>query len=346
MTSSSPLAALPSLFALALLGAGPSACVLDPIDYTGKACPCPDGWRCQAEVCVSSAGSSCTPRIVPTGFRVAWATPNSLRWSWDSAGNIDDFSAYRLVIGPSKQSVATGSGATVFTAEQNPELGMFNVLHTTVVDPVTATITDGLEPATTYHAKLVAVDSAGCEHASDVLTGKTSVGPSSTVPLFDGTEPLDADLIPAAGSFDPACPPGGPCLSFPNDCGEALCYQIMRLGVHLPASALSSSMTAGDFGSLAYLEMRVASDSTALGSWSEFRLQMGEEFYSVGAQTIRADGAYRTYQIPLRAFRHDTATAEALTYEVVSTAGLDEFGAGSEWSDLSQVWLGEAYVRW
>src|SRR5262245_61062334 len=101
---------------LLLVGLGSYACVLEPVDYTGKTCQstCPDPWRCVSHVCVasttstsstsssSSSGGGCTPLIVPTNFRTDWATPNALRWRWDSSGMVDQFGSYRLVIGPSK----------------------------------------------------------------------------------------------------------------------------------------------------------------------------------------------------------------------------------------------------
>ncbi|APR76865.1 Hypothetical protein A7982_02212 [Minicystis rosea] len=343
---------------LLLIGLGAFACVLEPVDYTGKTCEstCPDAWRCVSHVCVadtssatssSSSGGHCTPLIVPTSFRADWATPNALRWRWDSSGTVDQFGSYRLVVGPSKASVETESGATIFTAQQNPELGKLNLIHTGGVDPVTATITDGLEPATTYFGKLVATDNAGCEHASEVLSATTSVAPSGQVALFvDALSPGEY-LLPEAPDgglppvvIDPSCPSGSPCIAYTSDCaGESLCYENVRLRLALPGSDIT--VTAGDFLNLAYLEMRVGTDSNVASYWSEFRLKT-DDFYTLPGQTIRADGALRTYQIPLRAL----VTSSALTYENLTTNGVLEVGAGGLWSDESHVWIDDIYLKW
>lgn len=355
-------AILPS-FVASFVGLGSSTCVLDPVDYTGKSCtqsaPCPDPWRCVSNVCVmsgsstssgsSSSGGACTPLIVPTNFRVDWATPNTLRWRWDSNGTVEQFGSYRLVVGTSKESVESESGATIFTAAENPELGKLDLLHTGGVDPVTATISDGLEPATTYFGKLVATDNAGCEHASEVLSGTTSIAPSSAVTLFVDTlpssdsylQPAPLDGGPVLVAIAPSCPSGSPCIEYTAECGAPLCYENVRL--HFSPPVTDITVSSGDFLNLAYLEMRVGTDSSSASYWSEFRLE-ADDFYSIQGLTIRADGALRTYQIPLRVLT--SMSGSALTYDGLTTAGVREVGAGGSWSEHSHVWLDDIYLRW
>jgi hypothetical protein len=57
---------------------------------------------------------------------------------------------------------------------------------------------------------------------------------------------------------------------------------------------------------------------------------------------VRADGAYRTYQLPLRVF----AAESTLTHEDLVTAGLAEFAVGGSWSIGSNVWVDDVAIRW
>lgn len=331
---------------LLLSGLGLFACVLAPVDYTGKSCPCPSpGWRCDeaTRVCAANTGGSggggCTPLITPSKLRVGWTTPNAIRWMWDSAGTVDQFNTYRLVVGASKESVESESGATIFTAVQNPELGKLNLLHTGGIDPVTATISDGLTPKTTYFGKLVAVDSGGCEHATAVLSATTSVAPSGDIPLFvDLLSPNEVlpDTIVVA-----ECTTGSPCLTYTSECGvDPLCYENLRLELNLPGSDVQAVMSAGDFANLAYLEMRVAADSSVASYWSDFRFKT-DDWYHLYAQTVRTDGEFRTYQIPLRAL----LATEALSYASLA-AGIHEVGVGGTWSNGSHVWIDDIHLKW
>lgn len=114
---------------------------------------------------------------------------------------------------------------------------------------------------------------------------------------------------------------------------------LLVLDLSLPGSDIT--MTAGDFANLAYLEMRVDADSNLPSYWCDFRLKT-DDFYHVEALTIRADGAFRTYQIPLRVL----VAAMPLTYKDLTTAGVTEFGVGGLWGDKSHVWIDDVYLKW
>jgi hypothetical protein len=331
---------------------GSFACVLAAVDYTGKSCPCPDGWRCASNVCVAGtasgsggsggSGGSCTPLTVPTNFRADWATPSTLRWRWDAPGPLPHFGAYRLVVGTSQASVESESGATVFTPVENPELGQLSLLHGGQSDPVTATISDGLQPATAYFAKLVLVDDAGCEHATGVVSATTTAAPSGQIAIFVDAIPFNGSTRPQSVVVDPSCAAGVPCLLYTNDCGgQPVCYENIRLELTLKGSDIQAQMTADDFANRAYLELGVAIDAMVPSYWSGFRLET-DDYYGIDGQTIRAGGTFRTYQIPLRAL----AAAGALTYADLTTAGVHELGVGGFWADMSRVEIAAAYLKW
>ena len=352
-----------------LAGVGFFACMLDPIDYTGKSCPCPSpAWRCDeaTQLCAantgtsgggsssssagsttgssmssgaSSGGGGCTPLITPSKLRVGWATPNAIRWMWDSAGTVDQFNTYRLVVGTSKASVESESGATIFTGVENPELGLLNLVHTSGIDPVTATITDGLTPNTKYFGKLVAVDSGGCEYATAVLSATTSVAPTGDLPLFVDSL-LSNKVLPETIAVA-ECTTGSPCLTYTSECdAELLCYENLRLELNVAGSDIQAAMSAGDFANVAYLEMRVAADSSAASYWSEFRLKT-DDWYHIDAQTIRTNGEFRTYQVPLRAL----SSSVALSYASFA-AGIHEVCVGGGWTNGSHVWIDDIHLKW
>lgn len=375
---SAPRLVLRGSFAFALAAMG---CVIDPVSFEGKSCPCPRGYRCDARVAVclrgeespggsggtlggfggtqanvggSSAGNAnggggaagggvCAPRVIIGDFRAAWATPNTIRWAWTPTGTVDEFGSYRLVVGPTKTSVDDEIGVTIFTAAENPELGKLNLVHTGGIDPVESTISDGLAPGTGYFAKLVATDHAGCTFTSPTLAAKTTIAPLSSLPLFVDTVPSGAYVNPGTIVVAPSCASGSACLAYENDCpdGTAMCFENVRLSFALPGETIGAQMTKGDFANLAYLEIRVATDTPGSSDWSEIRLKSGD-FYGVKPLPLRSGAAFRTYQLPLRAL----VSGVPLTYETLIAQGLGEFAVGGHWANHSHVWIDDVSLRW
>jgi hypothetical protein len=285
----------------------------------------------------------CVPRVVPTNFRVAWATPNAIRWAWDSAGTIDDFGSYRLVVGATEEAVVTEVGATIFTAQENPELGKFNLVHTAGIDPVEATITDGLSPHTTYFGKLVAIDNGGCAATSSILEATTQQPPLQAITMFEDVKLTPGYFLPESMVIEPACASGSPCLVYTADCGtEAICYENLRVNHAIDAATLSAKLSAGDFVNLAYLEVRLATDTPISSDWSGFRVKSGSTTYELAPVPVRGGGGFHTYQIPLRALR----SGDTLTYAVLAGAGLNEAGVGGSWVQGSHVWVDDVFIRW
>jgi hypothetical protein len=325
---------------LGALALSTQACSLASVDYTGKTCPCGDGYTCNDATGLCEAGQGCIPRVVPTDFRVGWTTPNAIRWRWEGAPAVDDVGGYRLLLATSAELLEAGAELTVFDASRNPELGEPYLVEANGSDPVNATITDELEPETTYHGRLVARDNAGCEHRSPILAARTSFTPDGRIEIFEDELAAGAGLVPDSMTVAPA-PSGSPALTYTHHCDEG-CYEIVRIQRSIDGADIAAAISEGTFNALAYVELELGTDSTAAdASWCEARI-VTSTYPNVEALTFRGDGAMHTYQIPLRAFGGE----DPVTYVDLTTAGLHEVGVGCTWSEGSRVWLDRISLRW
>ena len=128
---------------LALLAA---ACTVEAPDLAGKGCPCAPGWSCDpaTNVCVQASGGvggvgsgaagsaggslgggggggASDGAIVPSNLRIAWTTPESIRWAWDAVGPEDAFLRYELVTALVEADLGDplGPSARVWTPDDN-----------------------------------------------------------------------------------------------------------------------------------------------------------------------------------------------------------------------------------
>jgi hypothetical protein len=173
------------------------------------------GWTCDTtrNVCVQES----------TDFQAAYATPYSIHWTWPalSTASQQALSYFEVVVGPTKDDVLNRTSAcTVWTKTQNPELAYAQILHSMTYEPVTRTITDELQPGTTYWAQLVAVDTAGGRSGSSVASGTTLACPLGDIPVF--RDKFGGWVLPCAGQT--RCGQTPPSLTFttpsavcPND---------------------------------------------------------------------------------------------------------------------------------
>jgi len=118
---------------LVLLAAlwGAVGCSVAPVDLTGKACPCVDGWHCADGGCVAGerdGGAGCGEegRYRVLGFAAGWRTANALQWTWETAPDVDggDLLYASVVIGRDEARVdqcacALGRGEP---CDEGPEL--------------------------------------------------------------------------------------------------------------------------------------------------------------------------------------------------------------------------------
>lgn len=285
------------------------------------------------------------PAVSVTSFRSTWKTPNGLRFEWDRDPAIEpSFLEYRLVIGTDADQVAAGNGV-VFDKNKNPELGEFALPHADGVDPVVATIIDGLDPETDYFAMLVVADTSGCEFHSDVIPARTDL-PSTggSVVYFEDTLGTGGFTQPTQLSLTAGCGVGGSaCLECSSpECFDEGGFENLRLDHTSPPTDLSS-LTRGGF-QRAYLEFAIAPDTPTASFWSEVWVRFpGERYFRMHPITFRPSTDYRVVQIPLRAMVSDVGPS--LAFDDLA-AGVDEVAVGGDWSGGKSVRLDAIGFHW
>jgi hypothetical protein len=169
-----------------------SACIIDAT-LDDKSCPCAEGWECN-EVTQKCVDRACSPQLTVRAFSATFATPHAIRWEWQLEGTEEEFLRYEVVVAETKADLQSRTGsAIVFDAKTNPELGEFYVPFDEV--QILSTVTRGLEPDTTYYARLYAVDGNDCGAGSDIIAKKTPLQPLSQIVLFGDASP-EAGVTP------------------------------------------------------------------------------------------------------------------------------------------------------
>lgn len=370
--TSSPFAAVAAAMAamlLALVG-----CSVKELDLAGKACPCVDGWVCDSaqNLCVPGPGSSGgsggiggtggtggtggiagsagsgnvgNAAVSVTNLRVTWTTPNWIHWEWDLDGIPDQLLGFELVTGTSEADVESRSGsAVVWTDAENPELGRYFLPATGGEDPVQATMTDGHEPSTEYFGQLTAVDTASRRSVTNIAGGRTTDPPGDSIVIF-ADDATPGYSIPSSFVLSTREPYAGTHhYDYQQSCndGEPTCFEILRRqGLNISLNSISQ----GQFSTTAYLEFALASGGPEPSYWSQMRIMTGtngsSDTFGLWGWTIRSDGEYRVYQVPLRVLDGDGPMPYAALAD-----GLWEFGVGGSWADGSYTMLDEIRLYW
>lgn len=329
---------VPWILAIALAEA---SCSVDDVDYEGKACnvqaPCPGDFTCKEGTC-------CTPIYSVTGFKVDWKTPNTVRVSWIPPANAkDDFVKYVVVIGKSEselrdlefQALASpdASGPGIRTADDNAELGQYELRQSSGFDVVDATSIDRLEPATEYRIKLLSFDSTNCASSTQTVVVRTDQASFSSA-LFDDAHPNGA-------------PRPGDTATFANDAGmafEGASYvywpgptadgDYENVGVSDLGATMSADFPALDF-TTAFLEAAVAIDGNPLANWGETRLLLGAEgggcadieAFVLAPYAFSSGPDYRIIQVPLAQLA-STETGSILSPEAIASRAVCEVSVG------------------
>lgn len=299
------------------------------------------------EATASSDSGAVTEAAVAVGeLRVAWTTPEQIRWQWAPSGEADQLARYELVTGPTEQDVLERSAAAVvWTPETNPELARFHRPKTTGVDLVEATVTDRHAPDTVYFAQLTAYDSTGRSSASNVAQARTQEAPVGEIVVF-ADEPLVGYSIPAGIDISNAGPFAGDAhYRYIADCeGEPDCFIVLKrqgFGIDL------SAVTEGNFATTAYLELALAVSGSTPPWWSEIWVWYRDPdstddsyagTYVYSPFTARVDGQYHVWQVPLREF--DGARYEDLAQ------GLYMFAVSGRWTNGAVIDIDEVRIRW
>lgn len=183
---------------LVLVGAGAmvAGCLVEPVDLGGRACPCADGWACSA-----ITDQCCMPDEYVENLRVAAATERQIWWAWEPTAPMDaPFSGYWLVVTTEPSVLDTYDPTAgdppppstfVYDHATNQELAGLVVTGTGGADFVRGTITGGLTPNTTYHARLFTLDGDSCPWRSEVITTQTSSTPPNEIVIYDDGTGLD-----------------------------------------------------------------------------------------------------------------------------------------------------------
>ena len=361
-------AVLTSWVALAVGG-----CVIE-VEIEGKRCPCVEGFVCDEGLdrCVRQ---TCTPKVTVTDFAAAWATSNTIRWTWTPVGDEGDLLRYELHVAETREQLGT-EAARVYTAEDNPELGAFSIPVVGTI--VTSTRSDELEPATDYVAQLRVIDDELCEYGSAVAAETTVPTLPSRLTLFrDELPPGEfdgglAELAPehiqltedddGSGGFhlayapadDDMCNPDVPeAVDLRGTCGQPLRLRRMnRSLVPDPMQPAAGGLRDGNMGT-AFLELQVANDSPVPSYNSVLWLRFGDCFdetyrFLFDGFTFRSQSEYVTLQVPLSAL---VSADGPLTFPVLDTnAGgetLCSVAIGSAWHrDESRVRIDNIVIRY
>ncbi len=353
-----------------------AGCSVPNIDLEGRPCPCLGGWQCEAETqtCVRGAGeNSGTAQGSSTGgetsaesstgtppqaafdietFSADWSTPQSMHWTWELRGAEEDFRAFELWIATSADALEQGD-VIIFDRDVNPELGRFSLANTNGVDLVVGTITDELLPGTEYWGQLHVLDTAGGRTVSpNVAVRPTTAEPTSSLVIFTDDDPFPPGFsLPACFSRSAAVPSEGThhfeflveCASDGIAACEPVsesapeCFENLRIqGLERPAADIGG----GDFAD-AFLEIDIAivppDDAPAHGWWGDISIQTSEGWRGLYGVTLRADGEYRRYQVPL--------AQTGLTPETFDGV-IQGLRVGSQWTRGAVVRLDEVTLRW
>lgn len=327
------------LFALSVTG-----CVLEPVGFDDKRCPCADGYACDTATdrCVASAAETCDARV--EDFGAAWSTARSIRWEWTPVGEPGDFVRYELEIAESADQLGTDEARRI-GPEENPELGSYRLPRTgTSLDVVTATQSYGHRPGTTYVARLLVTDTSSCVFRSETRAFATTIEPPSGIVLYAGPAPEPGSATPTSlaivddgegglatehrPSDDPEC----------VDAGTGVCAQNIEWR-NLAVDA--TEIDEGPFSLIATLEVDVTNDTDAPSFYSRIWLYVGDTKYDF--QPFTAPPGRRRYEVPLRVLAHRPEGGEGtpLAHADLQADPIDRLNFGGQWSRCAPGETGE-----
>lgn len=277
-----------------------------------------------------------------SNLRATWSTPNAVHWDWDLAGSAD-LQSFAIVVADSTADLTTCSGsARLFGPADNPELGYYS--FPTVGSLVRKTITDGHVPDRDVVAQLVAIDTSGKRSVTNVAATRTLPAPGNEIVVFSEEATagysipenvLLSTTAPYAGSYCYEC-----VLACPG--GSARCWEWMRRqGIDVDLSAIPADAYDG-----AFVEVAVSCDGTVHAFYAGLRLMFGTAssttLYNYEPITLRCDGRYRLYQLPIRAFE---SSMGPVPHSDLSR-GLREISVGSEWTTGTTIRFDEYRILW
>ena len=291
-------------------------------------------------------GDSGSRIVIVEDLMVSWATPNVIRWQWTLGGALDELDHFELAVGTSAAEAVDRTGSVrIIAAPENPELAFARRPRTGAMDPVVDTMTFDHLPGTTYFAVLSAVHRAGTVSSTNVASTTTQVEALREVVII-----RDADTagysIPGTFVYSTTAPYAGTHhyeYSAPCSAPASACFEILR---RQDLAQDVSAVDAVSFDATAFVEFALAAEGPEDSHWSEVRVMMGPAasrgLYIHSGFSVRADGNYRVYQIPLRALQSGGVT---MPFAVMADP-MFEFGVGALWSSDGFVRMDEVRLRW
>lgn len=291
---------------------------------------------------VSTPDSGSTTPFAVNEWRLAWQTPEQVRWSWTTTGEPIDFGGFRLVMAATPQELdASGPSVHVVAEAENPELGGWLLPNSEGPARTQATTTIGHNPGSALAARLEWL--VGNEtHQSPVLTTTLPPQAANQFTIYEDEAPARYTIPDTFQSSDVTPYSGTSSYSYSSNCVDsAFCWENLRWAeMNLDVSAVP--VTALD---RAFIEFALSYAGNSPSYWSEFFLEFGSckpcRFGEV-ALFFPADGRYHLYHIPLAALHNGS--------DIVTTdmwlSGIDEFRVGGGWANGGIVQLDRVSVRW
>jgi hypothetical protein len=329
-----------------------AGCSVDDVVLEGKQCPC------AAPAICNPLSNTCTTaqsgQIEVSNLRAAWVTPETIRWEWDASGDRDRLQSYALVVAGSAQQLDSGTDTTVWTAEQNPELGRYALPRAGNEDQVLATSTDGHAPRTEYVARLFAIDTSSGLRASNIALARTGETPIDSATIYSEQRPAGYALPSCFGPATTAPFSGSTHWTYTNRCegSVAICGTPQSPGLacweNLAWDAFSLDITdrlgPGAFAT-AYIEFALAIDGPEHVFWGTVFIHTGNGSpWFMNMLTFASDRGYRRYQVRLTALTGPGN--KPLAYEDLQARPITQWAAGGLWSNGATIRVDEVSIRW
>lgn len=294
-----------------------------------------------------AASDAGPPAVTVSNLSAQWATPNVIRWQWDSAGVPSGLKGFELVIGRSEQDVVSrAASTTILNASNTPHFGAYSLPDDTAVRSL---ITTDHPPSTQLFAQLTATDTANRRSSTLVVSVRTAAPPSGLAVIFADTGPPGV-AQPNSYSRVTRAPYSTTSHHFEYrvDCPgtEEACFTNLQwtgTGTDLstmPASAVST----------AYLELALALDASAASHFSQAYLSFGSgtEFYFFRPFVMQTGQEYRLLQWPLRelSLRGCQTGPRCAPTHATLVMGVNTCAVGASWFDGATVRVDEARIRW
>lgn len=292
------------------------------------ACLYEDNGSCGADFfCAPEAGCRDVPDAATTPGTVTisalssiWMTPNQIRWGWTTEGVAEDFVELRIEIGAAAEEIRAGAPRVV-TWTENPELGSFRI---GAYGRTVQTTTFDHPPDSDVFARVVVIDGLGGRSESEIISVHTPPVPVDSFLIFADDETPGFSLPESLARTTTNPFEGTHAYEYTQTCGGGAdeCWEnLRRQGLGIDLSTITDARL-----DTAYVEWsEQISPPGAHALWAGVRFMFAGSSTHVGYEgwAARADGAYRTYQIPLRRL--------GVTVEMLGASNLREFGVGASW---------------